>query len=111
MKTVAIVLRILLALAISIVRVEGDGSSSRRRPRQTREEEDKERYQKPFAIILTAVFISVAPVLGRFVHCLMTDPVVPTLWKQLKICGKQIIHEKFGNLGNSSSSMKIGVED
>ena len=92
-----------LLLIVATLLVEsssrGEGSSSRGRSRQSKEDEDSERYKKPFAIILTAVFLSVAPVLGRFIHCLLTDPVVPLLWKELKTRGKKLLQEKFGNLG------------
>ena len=91
-----------LLLIVATLLVEsssrGEGSSSRGRSRQSKEDEDSERYKKPFAIILTAVFLSVAPVLGRFIHCLLTDPVVPLLWKELKTRGKKLLQDKFGNL-------------
>ena len=73
-------------------------STNNRTRRQTREEEDAERYQKPFAIIASAIFLAVAPVLLSFIHCLFTDPVVPLLWTQMKKLGKKILVERFGNL-------------
>ena len=97
----ACVLLLIVATLLVESSSRGEGSSSRGRSRQSKEDEDSERYKKPFAIILTAVFLSVAPVLGRFIHCLLTDPIVPLLWKELKLKtrGKKLLQEKFGNLG------------
>ena len=78
--------------------VEGAGSSSRRQPRQSREDEEKERYRKPFGIILAAIFLSIAPLLGRLIHAIFTDPVVPILWNELKLRTKKLLKERFGNL-------------
>lgn len=100
MKTPTVVLPLLL-ISVSTALAESGGGPSRRRRRGPQEEEDKERYQKPFTIIVTAIFLSVAPALARFAQCVATDPVVPLLWKELKIRGKRIINQRFGNLGDS----------
>ena len=80
-----------------------ESNSSSRTPRRTREEEET-RYEKPFAIIVTALFLAVAPVLGRFFYSLVTDPIVPMLLTGLKLKGKQILVEKFGNLEQTGGS-------
>lgn len=90
--------------------VEGAGSSSRRRPsRQSREDEEKERYRKPFGIILAAIFLSIAPLLGRLIHAIFTDPVVPILWKELKLRTKKLLKQRFGNLANPADRQRAYV--
>ncbi|KAL9178578.1 hypothetical protein ACHAXT_001916 [Thalassiosira profunda] len=89
---------LLLTFAALAAIVEG---GSRRQQRQTREEEDKERYQKPFGLVLTAVFLSVAPLIARLIHCLLTDPAIPLLFHELKIRGKKMIVKRFGSLATA----------
>jgi hypothetical protein len=109
MKTInAITLKAFLTLAIAVTLAEGAERLTRRRPPRSREEEDA-RYRKPFAIILAALFLAVAPVLVRFVHCLATDPVVPRLLNELTRRGKRLLAEKFGNLERRGGS--VGKED
>ena len=76
-------------------------AGSRHRGPQSQEEDDNERYQKAFAYIFFALGLSVAPILGRFIVCLFTDPAVPILLKEMKKRGKWLLLEKFGsNLGD-----------
>jgi hypothetical protein len=90
------------ALIITLVECS-DRTGRPRRPAQTKDEEDMERYRKPFFIIGSALLLSVAPVLGRFVHSLFTDPVVPVLWRELNERGKDTLARRFGNLGQHRS--------
>ena len=64
---------------------------------RSREEDDEERYRKPFTYILVAVGLSVAPLLGRFVVCLFTDPVIPQLFNAFGKWSKRLILERFGS--------------
>ena len=76
-------------------------AGSRHRGPRSQEEDDNERYRKAFAYIFFALGLSVAPILGRFIVCLFTDPAVPILLKEMKKRGKWLLLEKFGsNLGD-----------
>ena len=59
--------------ALIITLVECKDRTGQRRPEQTKDEEDMERYRKPFFIIGSALLLSVAPLLGQFVHSLFTN--------------------------------------
>ncbi len=83
--------------------VECSDRTGQRNPGRTKDEEDMDRYDKPFFIIGSALLLSVAPVLGRFVYSLFTDPVVPLLWKELNERGKEMLVRRFGNLGQHQS--------
>jgi hypothetical protein len=85
--------------ALMITLVECSGRTSQYRPGQTKDEEDMERYRKPFFIIISALLLSVTPVLCRFVYSLFTDPIVPMLWKEMNARGKAMLVHRFGNLG------------
>ncbi len=99
----------LLKLALVATLAEGASRGSARS--QSSEEEVIEKYEKPYAIILSALFLSVAPVLVRFIHCLFTDPVIPILWKHLKARGKKVIIQRFGVLGQEREEDVDSKED
>ena len=89
---------ILTALASHSV----DASSSERQHQsmhnqRSREEEEDERYRKPFTYIFVAVGLSVAPLVGRFVICLFTDPVIPQLFNAFGKWSKRLLLERFGS--------------
>ena len=79
-------------------------SSHRHRSGQSQEEKDKERYYKPFVIIGGAIFLSIAPILGRFVYSLFTDPLVPLLLVEFNKHGKDMIVYRFGTLGQQDTN-------
>ena len=89
--------------ALIITLVECSDRTGQRNPGRTKDEEDMDRYDKPFFIIGSALLLSVAPVFGRFVYSLFTDPVVPLLWKELNERGKEMLMRRFGNLGQHRS--------
>jgi ABC-type Fe3+ transport system permease subunit len=89
---------LILFMTISIVECS-DRSSHRHRSGQSQEEKDKERYYKPFVIIGGAIFLSIAPILGRFVYSIVTDPLVPLLLVEVNKRGKEMIVYRFGTLG------------
>jgi len=87
---------ILFVMAFALVE-----AGSRRHFPQSREEDDDERYRAAFAYVFFAIGLSVAPILGRFIVCVFTDPVIPLLLKEMTIRGKKLILQKFGsNLGD-----------
>lgn len=90
----------LVLLAFSVI-VECETLTSRRHQRreQLARESGPERYKKAFSIIQAILLLAVAPVLIRFIHCLLTDPVVPIVLKELFRRAKKMASEKFGNLG------------
>ena len=100
----------LLVLALVIASVEGASRESRR-PTKSQEEEVNQKYEKPFFVILSAIFLSVAPVLVRFIHCLFTDPVIPILWKHLKMRGSRVIIERFGVLGQEREEEDVDLKE
>lgn len=64
----------------------------------SKEEEDMERYKKPICIIFSAIFLSVAPLLVQFIHCLFTDPAVPIVYREMKLRGMEMMTQRFGLL-------------
>jgi len=92
---------ILTALALVAASQSVDASSNERQQsmhnQRSREEDDEERYRKPFTYITVAVGLSVAPLVGRFVVCLFTDPVIPQLFKAFGGWSKRLILERFGS--------------
>ena len=102
---------ILLTLAIIVIAlaqcVSGGGtSSSQHRPSQSREEEDEIRYKRPFAYIAISLCLSIAPVIGRFLVCLITDPVISILLRELKNRAKKCMLNFFSST-RSSKRMDI----
>ena len=92
----------IILTALSLIAASSVSASSNERQQsvhnqRSREEEDEERYRKPFTYILVAVGLSVAPLVGRFVVCLFTDPVIPQLFKAFGGWSKQLILERFGS--------------
>ena len=89
---------ILTALAfLSSVSASSNERQQSMNSQRSREEEDEQRYRKPFTYILVAVGLSVAPIIGRFVVCLFTDPVIPQLFKAFGGWSKRLILERFGS--------------
>jgi hypothetical protein len=89
-----------LSLFMTISIVECNDRSSHRHPSgQSQEEKDKERYYKPFVIIGGAIILSIAPILGRFLYSIFTDPLVPLLLVEVNKRGKEMIVYRFGTLG------------
>ena len=74
---------------------------------RSREEEDDERYRKPFTYILVAVGLSVAPLVGQFVVCLFTDPVIPQLFKAFGKWSKRLILDRFGSTIGRATKKEI----
>lgn len=87
----------ILTLAI-LVALSECNSPHRKSRVPSREEEDMERYKKPFRIMFVAIFISVVPLLLRFIHCLFTDPAVPIVYKEMKRRGMETMTKRFGLL-------------
>ncbi len=52
-----------------------------------------------FSIIGTTMFLAIAPLLIRFAYCILKDPLVPLVWKEMKNRCKLLMKHKFGNLG------------
>ena len=75
--------------------VEG-GTPHRTSRLPSKEDEDMERYKKPFCIIVGALFLSVAPLLVQFTHCLFTDPAVPMVYREMKLRGMEMMTKRFG---------------
>lgn len=96
--------------ALIITLVECSDRTGQHNPGRTKDEEDMDRYDKPFFIIGSALLLSVAPVFGRFVYSLFTDPVVPLLWKELNERGKEMLVRRFGNLGQIDPRRRGGDE-
>jgi hypothetical protein len=86
---------VILTLATNIALSECDNPHRKSRV-PSREEEDMERYKKPFRIMFAAIFISVAPLLLRFIHCLFTDPAMPIVYKEMKRRGMEMMTKRFG---------------
>jgi hypothetical protein len=91
----------LIAIA-SCMHVVECGAASRRRAEQ--EELDKQRYRQPFAIIFFSIFLAVSLPLARFFHCILTDPLMPQLYKELKKRAAGILRKRFGNIGDVANS-------
>lgn len=87
----------LLTLGTLVILAECD-TPYRKSRLPSREEEDMERYKKPFRIMFVAIFLSVAPPLLRFVHCLFTDPAVPIVIKEMRLRGMEMMKNRFGLL-------------
>ena len=101
-STTAILLT--LAIVIALAQCASD-SSSRQRPRQSREEEDEIRFKRPFAYIVILLGLSIAPVIGRFLVCVLTDPVIPILFRELKNRAKNSLLKIFlSNRGDGSNN-------
>ena len=95
MKTSTTIILTALALLSSVSASERNQSIHNNQ--RSREEEDEERYRKPFTYILVAVGLSVAPLVGRFVVCLFTDPVIPQLFKAFGKWSKRLLLGRFGS--------------
>ena len=88
---------ILTALALLCVSASSNERQQSIHNQRSREEEDEERYRKPFTYILVAVGLSVAPLVGRFVVCLFTDPIIPQLFNAFGKWSKRLILDRFGS--------------
>jgi len=98
MKTsTTIILTALALLSVSASSSSNERQQSIHNNQRSREEEDDERYRKPFTYVLVAVGLSVAPLLGRFVVCLFTDPVIPQLFNAFGKWSKRLILDRFGS--------------
>ena len=83
------------ALISYITLVEGRADTKSRKRRNQRESESSpERIKK--ALLLTAglFFLAIAPLVLRFVHAIITDPVIPLLWKEGITRGRTFLSEK-----------------
>ena len=104
MKTSTTAILLTLAIVIALAQCASD-SSSRQRPRHSREEEDEIRFKRPFAYIVISLGLSVAPVIGRFLVCVLTDPVIPILFRELKNRAKKSLFKIFSsNRGDDSDN-------
>ena len=108
MKTSTTAILLTLAIVIALAQCASD-SSRRQRPRQSREEEDEIRFKRPFAYIVISLGLSLAPVIGRFLVCLCTDPVIPILFRELKNRAKKSLFKIFSSTRGDSSDMRVDV--
>jgi ABC-type Fe3+ transport system permease subunit len=96
---------LLLFMTIPIIECSDRSSHRHHRSGQSQEEKDKERYYKPFIIIGGAIILSIAPILGRFLYSIFTDPLVPLLLVEVNKRGKEMIVYRFGTLGQPTHNM------
>ena len=108
MKTSTTAILLTLAIVIALAQCASD-SSRRQRPRQSREEEDEIRFKRPFAYIVISLGLSVAPVIGRFLVCVLTDPVIPILFRELKNRAKKSLFKIFSSTRGDSSDKHVDV--
>jgi ABC-type Fe3+ transport system permease subunit len=100
-----IVCTLLLAFAFAsylAFRVDGEKTRHRHHQRRAHREADAnpQRIKHAFQWTGALLFIALAPLLIRFIHVLMSDPIVPLLWKELKVRGRRFVSEKFGSIGD-----------
>ena len=107
-NVILLTLAIVIALLVQCVN-GGDTNSSRYRPSQSREEEDEIRYKRPFAYIVVSLGLSIAPVIGRFLVCLITDPIIPILFRELKNWAKKCMLKCFSLTRGDSSNKRVDV--
>ena len=97
MKTSTTAILLTLAIVIALAQCASDSHS--------REEEDEIRFKRPFAYIVISLGLSTAPVIGRFLVCLCTDPVIPILFRELKNRAKKSLFKIFwSNRGDGSDN-------
>ena len=97
----------IILAALSLVAASHSVSASERNQsmhnQRSREEDDEMRYRKPFTYVVVAIGLSLAPILGRFIVCLFTDPVIPQLFNAFGGWSKRLILDRFGsNLGRAA---------
>ena len=108
--TIRPIFTLLIALAF-VDLVECDTPRRKSRLPSGEVEDDMERYKKPFCIMVGAVFVSIAPLIVRFVHCLFTDPAVPIVYKEMKLRGVEMAKNRFGNLSLDRQVISINRDD
>lgn len=109
MKTLTTAILLTLAIVIALAQCASDSSSRGQRPRQSREEEDEIRFKRPFAYIVVSLGLSLAPVIGRFIVCLCTDPVIPILFRELKSRAKKSLFKIFSSTRADDSDKRVDV--
>ena len=96
---------VLVTWAALLSVADGESTTNRRdehreRARERARKTGFEQYEKIFSILQTTFLLAVAPLVFRFIHCLMTDPIFPLILKEMQLRARDLLHNKFGNLEN-----------
>lgn len=97
-------------ITASFVLVEVDAGKARHRRAQRDSESSPDRIKKGLWIAAAFLAIALVPLLLRFVHALMTDAVIPMLWKEGKARVRRCFTERFGKSNNDYGPVEVQVD-